>query len=106
MSPIARVGGLAEAAAGLTSALTQACLDVEVVLPDYDNRPLSGETVEELDVPEWVGAARARRGLDTGGRMVTLVDAPTIARPHPYLDPTTGEGWIDNDHRFAAFSAA
>ena len=106
MSPIARVGGLAEAAAGLTAALTEAGLDVEVVLPDYDNRPLADETVEELDVPDWVGEARARRGIDTGGRMVTLVDSPTIARPHPYLDPTTGEGWFDNDHRFAAFSAA
>jgi starch synthase len=81
-------------------------LDAEVVLPDYDNRALAGETVEELDVPAWVGPTRARRGIDAGGRTVTLIDAPSIARPHPYLDPATGEGWADNDHRFAAFSAA
>jgi starch synthase len=106
LSPIARVGGLAEAAAGLTAALARAGIEVEVVLPDYDNRDLDDEATEELDVPSWVGSARARRGIDASGRVVTLVDAPTIARPHPYLDPATGEGWVDNDHRFAAFCAA
>ena len=106
LSPIARVGGLAEAAAGLTAALARARVDVEIVLPDYDRRSLSDETVEDLDVPEWVGAARARSGVDISGRAITLIDAPTLARPHPYLDPATGDGWVDNDHRFAAFSAA
>jgi len=106
LSPIARVGGLAEAAAGLTAALDRAGVDVEVVLPDYDGRALADETVEELAVPAWVGGARARSGVDVSGRAITLVDAPTLARPHPYLDPATGEGWLDNDHRFAAFSAA
>ncbi|TML13572.1 MAG: hypothetical protein E6G39_09790 [Actinobacteria bacterium] len=105
LSPVARVGGLGEAAAGLTAALERAGIDVEIVLPDYDNRSLADETVEDLDVPEWVGAARARRGIDASGRAITVVTAPTIARPHPYLDPATGEGWIDNDHRFAAFCA-
>ena len=105
LSPVARVGGLGEAAAGLTAALERAGIDVEIVLPDYDNRSLADETVEDLDVPEWVGAARARRGIDASGRAITVVAAPTIARPHPYLDPATGEGWIDNDHRFAAFCA-
>ena len=106
LSPIARVGGLAEAASGLTAALAEIGVEVEIVLPDYDERPLTGETIEELDVPAWVGGARARRGIDANGRTVTLVAAPTIARPHPYLDPESGEGWIDNDQRFAAFSAA
>ena len=105
LSPVARVGGLAEAAAGLTTALAHAGVDIEVVLPDYGNRPLDGETVVDLDVPAWVGEARARRGIDASGRAITLVQAPTIARPHPYLDPATGVGWTDNDHRFAAFSA-
>jgi starch synthase len=100
------VGGLAEAAAGLTIALARIGVHVEVVLPDYESRPLGDETVEQLDVPDWVGSARARRGIDTSGRAVTLVSAPGLARPHPYLDPSTGEGWVDNDHRFAAFSAA
>src|SRR4051812_32060458 len=63
LSPIARVGGLAEAVAGLTTSLQHAGVDVEVVLPDYDNRPLDNEMVDELDVPWWVGPARARRGI-------------------------------------------
>jgi starch synthase len=106
LSPLARVGGLAEAAAGLTAALERTGVAVETVLPDYESRPLAGETVDDLEVPGWVGGARARRGVDSSGRHVTLVAAATLDRPHPYLDPATGEGWIDNDHRFAAFSAA
>jgi starch synthase len=106
LSPLARVGGLAEAAAGLTSALTRLGVEVEVVLPDYGARVLTDETIDHLDVPDWVGGARVRRGLDASGRVVTLVSAPGLERPHPYLDPSTGEGWSDNDHRFAAFSAA
>jgi starch synthase len=106
LSPLARVGGLAEAAAGLTSALARLGLEVEVVVPDYGSRVLTDETIDHLDVPDWVGGALARRGLDASGRVVTLVSVPALARPHPYLDPATGEGWVDNDHRFAAFSAA
>ena len=106
LSPIARVGGLAEAAAGLTSALSRAGHDVEVVLPDYDGRRLDAESSEHLDVPDWAAPAHARRGHDASGRAITLVDVPGIARPHPYLDLATGEGYADNDVRFFAFSAA
>ena len=106
LSPLARVGGLAEASAGLTAALAAAGVAVDIVLPDYDRAGIEGETVEELILPDFAGAARARTGLDSTGRRVTLVDAPRLARSHPYLDPANGEGWADNDHRFLGFSAA
>ena len=77
---------------GLAAALRARGVDVEVVLPDYDNRSLDDETVEDLDVPGWVGTARARRGVDASGRLVTLVDVPAIARPHPYVDPRQARG--------------
>lgn len=104
-TPLARVGGLAEAAAGLVDALRVAGVEVDVVVPDYSTTPLRGETRTSLRVPGWVGPAVARRGRATGAGDVTLVDVPGIARPHPYVD-SDGTGWKDNDRRFFGFSAA
>jgi starch synthase len=106
LSPLARVGGLAEASAGLARALRERGVDVDVVLPDYGGVELSGEQTFPLEGPEWVGPARIRRGAARGFGDVTLVDVPGIARPHPYLDPATGDGWHDNDARFFRFAAA
>jgi starch synthase len=106
LSPLARVGGLAEASSGLTRALRDLGVDVNVVLPDYGGIELEDEFVFALDVPPWVGPARARHGVAEGFGRVTLVDVTGIPRPHPYLDPATGEGWADNDARFFRFSAA
>ena len=68
LAPLARVGGLAAAAAGLVEALRDLGVDVEVVLPDYFATPLADETTVELDVPEWAGPAIARRGVADGRR--------------------------------------
>lgn len=105
LSPIARVGGLGEASAGLVRALRASGIEVEVVLPDYEAVALEDETIEELDVPAWAGTARARSGIAPGVGELTLIAAPGLARVHPYVDPTSGEGWPDNDARFFAFSA-
>ncbi len=104
-APVARVGGLAAATAGLVKALRVAGADVEVVLPDYAGAPLRAQHVEPLEVPPWAAPAVARRGvLDPVGE-VTLVSVPGIERPHPYVQ-RSGEGWPDNDRRFFAFAAA
>lgn len=104
-APLARVGGLAEASAGLVRALRAAEQEVEVVLPDYFSTPLDDEVSVDLAVPGWAGPARARRGMADGIGDVTLVDVPGIARPNPYVD-TDGNGWPDNADRFFSFSAA
>jgi starch synthase len=105
LAPVARVGGLAIAAAGLVRALRQLDVDVTVVLPDYSGLPLEHEETIALDVPSWAAPARARAGRLAGVGAITLVDVPGIAKPHPYLGPD-GVGWWDNDDRFLAFSAA
>ena len=106
LSPIARVGGLAEAAAGLVRALRTTGVEVDVLVPDYGGIALGDEHVDELDLDAWAGRARVRHGYVDGFGAVSLVDATGLARPHPYLEPGTGTGWADNDRRFFTFSNA
>lgn len=105
-APIAQVGGLAEASAGLIRSLRRTdAVDLTVVLPDYGDVDLIAETTRELSVPTWVGSARVRSGVATELGRVELVEVPGMARPNPYVD-AHGEGWDDNDQRFFGFSAA
>jgi starch synthase len=105
LAPVARVGGLAVAAAGLVQALRDLDLEVTIALPDYGGAALEETQVIPLDVPAWAGPAVARRGTIPGVGPVTLIQAYGSRRPHPYLQPD-GVGWYDNDRRFFAFSAA
>ncbi|HZX55658.1 MAG TPA: glycogen/starch synthase [Ilumatobacteraceae bacterium] len=104
-APLARVGGLAAAAAGLVAELRRQDVDVQVVVPDYFETPLLKQTVRTLDVPEWAGPATARTGIAAGVGEITLINAFGVVKSHPYLQPD-GTGWPDNDRRFMAFSAA
>ena len=105
LAPVAAVGGLAHAAAGLVRELQSQGVDVEVVLPDYHGVELEGAKRLELDVPAWAHPAAARRGDHPAFGPLTLVSVPGIQRPHPYLD-AGGAGWPDNDARFLGFSVA
>jgi starch synthase len=105
LAPVAAVGGLAAAAAGLTSELRGRGVEVEVLLPDYAGVELADEEVTDLPVPEWASPARVRRGVHAAAGPLSLVQVPGIERPHPYVSGS-GEGWHDNDRRFLAFSAA
>lgn len=106
LSPLARVGGLAEATSGLVRALRQTGVEILPVLPDYVGTALDDEVSWEIPMPSWAGPARARRGNHADVGEIILVDFPGIARPHPYVDPATSEPWPDNDGRFITFSAA
>ncbi|MGB0113953.1 MAG: glycogen/starch synthase [Ilumatobacteraceae bacterium] len=105
LAPVATVGGLAAAAAGLGGELRRLGVDVELVMPDYGDVVLDGESTIQLDVPEWVGAASIRVGQHPVAGRLHLVSVPGMARPHPYLQ-ANGEGWLDNSDRFLRFSAA
>jgi starch synthase len=106
LAPIASVGGLGSAVAGLVRELRGTGHDVDVVLPDYSGESLDDEqTVDTLETPAWTGPMCARTGVHKRAGRVTLVGGAGLQRAHPYLD-ASGEGWPDNEHRFFAFSAA
>ena len=105
LAPVATVGGLAFAAAGLGAELRRQGVDVEFVMPDYGGVELIGESTIDLDVPSWVGPAQIRIGLHPVVGRLHLVSVPGMARPHPYLQ-ANGEGWIDNSERFFRFARA
>ena len=108
-APLARVGGLAAAAAGLADELRRQGVDLQVVVPDYFATPLADERTHVLDVPDWAGPAIARTGTPIGSAAVvgevTLISTWGIERPHPYVGDD-GIGFHDNDRRFLGFSAA
>lgn len=104
LAPLARVGGLASAAAGYVAELRRQGVEVEVVMPDYGDVTVTNQVSIELDVADWAAPATARHGHVAGVGDVTLVAVPGMARAHPYQQPD-GRGWPDNDRRFFAFSA-
>lgn len=104
LSPLVKVGGLADAVAGLRAAHLATGLEVTTVVPDHQPWVLADEDVVTLPVPSWARPARARTGRLEDGTPVTLVSVPRLRRSHPYVDPD-GEGWPDNDARFMAFAA-
>jgi len=110
LAPVAQVGGLAEAGAGLINELRRLPdVEIDVILPDYGDVEMSIETEIELtverEVPNWSAPARARTGQVAGVGRITLVSTPGLARPGPYTDGA-GRAWPDNDRRFFGFSAA
>jgi starch synthase len=105
LSPVATVGGLAAAAAGLVRELRALGHRVDLLLPDYGGVPLSGQHIIEVEVPGWAGPCQIRSGRHEVIGDLHLVSVPGIARSHPYLRPD-GEGWPDNTDRFFAFARA
>ncbi len=105
LPPVATVGGLASAAAGLGAELRRQGVDVELVMPDYGGIGLVDETSSTIAVPAWVGAATLRVGTHPTVGRLHLISVPGMARAHPYLQPN-GFGWPDNHERFFRFAAA
>ncbi|MEJ7801471.1 MAG: glycogen/starch synthase, partial [Ilumatobacter sp.] len=105
LRPLASAGGLGEAAAGLAAALTEAGVDVITVIPGYSHYELDDEQQIPLDVPPFAAPASARLGDHAVAGRLAVIDVPGIVRPEPYVDGR-GQGWPDNDRRFASFAAA
>jgi starch synthase len=105
LAPIATVGGLASAAAGLAGELRRQGVELDLVVPDYGGIELANESEFPLEVPGWAGPAQVRVGDHAVCGRLHLVSVPGMARSHPYLQ-VSGEGWPDNTARFFAFSRA
>lgn len=106
-APVVKVGGLSEASSGLVSCLRSMGLLVEVVMPDYGLVELTDVVETTLGhSPEWASYVTIRRGWSDTAGPLTLIAFETSERSHPYVDPSTGEGWPDNADYFLQFSAA
>jgi starch synthase len=105
LSPVATVGGLAAAAAGLVRELRALGHRVDLLLPDYGSVELTAEQTMDLAVPTWAAPSRFRTGRHSVIGELGLISVPGIARSHPYLRPD-GQGWPDNTERFFAYARA
>ena len=107
LTPVARVGGLAEAAAGLVrGSPRRRCRRAGG--PARLRRRRAGRTQTEVARSTCLmgrATPRVRRGHHAVAGRPHWSTCPASIEPHPYVD-ATGEGWPDNDHRFMAFSAA
>jgi starch synthase len=133
--PLLKTGGLADAAAALSDALSALGTDVRVLLPAFPQivqaLDMRGAVAIELNEAQWRGPAAVPAALQqglgpisggaiqaggarlmrlqpqSGGLLVYLLQAPEwFDRPgNPYLN-AHGQEWHDNAQRFALFGWA
>lgn len=115
-SPLAKVGGLADVVAALSAELARLGQRVTVWMPAYRHvldqplpfRPMA--FTRPLRIPmgssvETIGLSEVE--LDGPGfRLILVHHAGSFDRPGIYNDPTTGEGYPDNDRRSVLFQRA
>ena len=108
--PHVKVGGLGEASSGLVGSLSSMGVAVSVVMPDFGLIELQEEKRRPLTgLPSWCPPIEARAGrTDPDGgddTDITLLSFEGGHRPHPYVDPATGESWPDAGWFYMVFSA-
>jgi starch synthase len=121
VTPLAKVGGLADVVGALSTEQARRGHRVTVALPRYANLELpkgwAGRSLDPVEVP-W-GLSRERAGFelwspprDPAGESprILLVDhlgeRRFFARPGIYDDPVTHEGYPDSGERFLFFARA
>lgn len=117
MTPLVKVGGLADVVGALAAEQSRRGHRVVVALPAYRTARLpegwSREPLGSSEVPWGMGRELARFELAcprSGGPRVLLVDhggeRRFFDRPGVYDEPRTGEGYPDNAERFLFFARA
>ena len=116
MTPLIKVGGLADVVGALAAEQELSGHRVSVALPRYTGLQIPegyrARSLGECDVPWGLGRERARFELltATSGPRILLVDHAGerrfFARPGVYDDPRTGEGYPDGAERFLFFTRA
>ncbi len=109
-APYVKVGGLADVAGALPTALAERGATVEILLPGYrsiDRKKWGFEPVGSIAL-DYAGKridVELQRVRRADGVTVTLVhDAAAFDRPGVYDDPQTKEGYRDNPERYAFFA--
>src|SRR5579863_1513261 len=109
--PLAKTGGLADVAASLPVALSQAGIDVRLIMPAYPQALARAGRVRESARLGNLGPYGPVRLLETTlpGRNlpVWLVDCPNLYnRAGSLYQDESGADWPDNDLRFALLNHA
>ncbi|MEM7235602.1 MAG: 1,4-alpha-glucan branching protein domain-containing protein, partial [Planctomycetota bacterium] len=114
MAPLVKVGGLADVAGALPSALSDLGMEVTVVLPAYraiDREKYDIRVLREgLSIPFGGGQAgfsllEAKNG-PRGIRLLLVEHNAFFDRPGVYVDPNTKEEYPDTAQRFVFFTRA
>lgn len=112
--PFVKVGGLGDVAGALPKYLKDQDHDIRVLIPKYkmirDRKFNLREVIRlrEIEVP--LGNETVTVSVKSGFIPDSKVQAyfleykPLFDRADVYVDPKTGEGWDDNDVRFALFA--
>ena len=113
VSPFAKVGGLADAIAGLAKALSDLGLDVRIIVPRYGSLERAGQLTPCADlgtIPLEVYPFRATlleaRLPESRVPVYFVENSDFFARAGIYSDPHTGRDFPDNFQRFLFFTKA
>jgi starch synthase len=117
MSPLVKVGGLADVLGALSAEQARRGHRVTVCLPHYATLVTpagwTGSEVAALEVPWGMGREPARFTLLESGAAAPRVllvrhegERRFFDRPGVYDDPRSGEGWPDSAERFLFFTRA
>ncbi len=112
--PFARTGGLGDVMGALPGALAARGHEVKAIMPRYGvmDGPSFGLStlIEALPVPDGTGVSQVtveRAGTEAGGPEFLFVGHHEyFGRKQLYVDPATGNDFLDNHQRFACFSRA
>ncbi|MCP4632773.1 MAG: glycogen synthase GlgA [candidate division Zixibacteria bacterium] len=112
--PFAKTGGLADVAGALPKALSQAGIDIKVIMPYH--KTVNDDRFKIKDLHRNLNVEINRIGTDFHLKHLAdesinvehiFIDCPKcFNRESLYINPKTGKDWKDNDERFILFAKA